>query len=185
MASLFVLGLAVFLATPLIAQTDMDQTIYQFTMDDITGKPVSLKTYEGKVVLIVNVASECGLTPQYEDLQALYEQYKDQGLVVLGFPSNDFMGQEPGTNAEIQSFCSAKFGVSFPMFSKIKVDGKGKHPLYEFLTEKDLNGVLNSNVSWNFQKFLVGRDGRLIDTFKPTTKVNSEEVQSALLPLLK
>jgi glutathione peroxidase len=167
------------------AQVPMDQTIYQFTMDDISGKPVSLKQYEGKVVLIVNVASECGLTPQYEGIQALYEREKDRGLVVLGFPANNFMGQEPGTNEEIQTFCSVKYGVGFPMFSKISVDGRHKHPLYDFLTEKDKNGVLDANVTWNFQKFLIGRDGRVVASFKPSTEVDSPEVQEAIQKLLK
>lgn len=166
------------------AQVPMDQTIYQFTMDDISGKPVSLKQYEGKVVLIVNVASECGLTPQYEGIQALYEAKKDRGLVVLGFPANNFMGQEPGTNEEIQTFCSVRYGVGFPMFSKISVDGKDMHPLYQFLTDKDKNGVLNANVTWNFQKFLIGPDGKVVASFKPTTKVESPEVQEAIEALL-
>jgi glutathione peroxidase len=166
------------------AQVSMDQTIYQFTMDDITGKPVSLKQYEGKTVLIVNVASACGLTPQYEAIQALYEREKSRGLVVLGFPANNFMGQEPGTNEEIQSFCSVKYGVGFPMFSKISVDGKDTHPLYQFLTEKDKNGVLDANVTWNFQKFLIGPDGKVVTSFKPTTKVDSKEVQEAIEALL-
>jgi glutathione peroxidase len=167
------------------AQVPMDKTIYQFTMDDISGNPVSLQKYEGKVVLIVNVASACGLTPQYEGIQALYEREKDNGLVVLGFPANNFMGQEPGTNEEIQTFCSVKYGVGFPMFSKISVDGKDMHPLYQFLTEKDKNGVLDANVTWNFQKFLIGPDGRVVASFKPTTKVESPEVQEAIEALLK
>lgn len=167
------------------AQKNMDKTIYQFTLNDIHGTPVSLEAYKGKVVLIVNVASECGLTPQYEDLQALYNAKSEEGLVVLGFPANNFMGQEPGTDEEIASFCSSKFGVNFPMFSKIDVIGDDQHPLYEFLTKKELNGKIDSEVTWNFQKYLIGRNGELITTFKPRTKVDSEEAVQAINAALK
>jgi glutathione peroxidase len=186
MAKFFLVAIALLLMPYLYleAQVSMDQTIYQFTMDDISGKPVSLKQYEGKVVLIVNVASECGLTPQYEGIQALYDSMKDRGLVVLGFPANNFMGQEPGTNEEIQTFCSVRYGVGFPMFSKISVDGKDMHPLYQFLTDKEKNGVVDANVTWNFQKFLIGPDGKVVASFKPTTKVESPEVQEAIEALL-
>ncbi|MEM6270201.1 MAG: glutathione peroxidase [Bacteroidota bacterium] len=158
----------------------MDQTIYQFTMKDISGNDVSLENYKGKVVLIVNTASRCGLTGQYEHLQALYEEWKDEDFVILGFPANNFMGQEPGTNEEIAGFCKANYGVSFPMFSKISVKGKNQHPLYQFLTQKGQNGVLDANMKWNFQKFLIGKDGRVSAVFDPRTKVTEPEVQSAL-----
>lgn len=154
---------------------NMDQTVYQFTMQDIHGKDVSLSEFKGKVILIVNVASECGYTPQYAELQALFEKHKDKGLVILGFPANDFGAQEPGTNEEILTFCSTKFGVSFPMFSKITVKGEGQHPLYHFLTTKDLNGVVDAEMKWNFQKFLIDREGKLVRVIKPGVSVENED----------
>ena len=126
-------------------------SVHQFTMSDINGQDVNLSQYKGKVVLIVNVASKCGLTPQYRDLQKLYAEKKNQGLVILGFPANNFAGQEPGTDDEIESFCQKNYGVSFPMFSKISVKGDDIHPLYQFLTDKEKNGVMDSKVKWNFQ----------------------------------
>jgi len=157
-----------------------DKTIYKFTMDDIDGKPVSLSDFKGKVVLIVNVASKCGLTPQYEELQALYEKHKDKGLVILAFPANNFLGQEPGTDAEIKSFCSKNYGVTFPVFSKISVKGKDMAPLYQFLTNQSENGVMDSSVKWNFQKYLIDREGRLVTFFDPRTSVNDEKVTGAI-----
>ena len=164
----------------------MSNEIYGFKVQDITGKPVQLDQYKGKVLLIVNTASKCGLTPQYEGLESLYEKYKAQGLEVLGFPANEFAGQEPGTNEEIQSFCNMKFGIKFPMFSKIVVKGEGQHPLYKYLTqaqptalksadskfEQKLEGFgqkrLNPNdILWNFEKFLIGRDGKVVARFAP------------------
>ena len=165
-------------------EQNKDKTIYQFTMNDIDGKPVSLDSYKGKVVLIVNVASKCGLTPQYEDLQKLYDQNKDNGFVILAFPANNFMGQEPGTDEEIKSFCSKNYGVTFPVFSKISVKGKDKAPLYNFLTSKEENGVVESSVKWNFQKYLIDREGRLVTFFDPNTKVDEEQFLKALKPLL-
>ena len=161
-----------------------DKTIYQFTMNDIDGKPVSLEQYKGKLILIVNVASQCGLTPQYEALQNLYMKYKDQGFTILAFPANNFMGQEPGTDAEIKEFCNKNYNVTFPVFSKISVKGKDKAPLYKFLTTKDENGVLESSVKWNFQKYLIDREGRLVTFFDPNTKVTEEQFLNTLLPLL-
>lgn len=148
-------------------------SIYDFTLKDITGKEVHLETYRGKVVLIVNVASECGYTPQYKDLQALYERYKERGFVILGFPSNDFGRQEPGTEQEIAAFCKTNYGVSFDMFSKISVKGEGQHPLYKFLTSYE--GVAG-NVKWNFTKYLVDRNGRPIRKFSSSVKPLSMEV---------
>lgn len=150
-------------------------TIYDFTLNDIDGNPVSLNDYKGKVLVLVNVASQCGLTPQYEQIEAFYEQWKDKGVVVLGFPANNFMGQEPGTEAEIKTFCSTKYGVTFPMFSKISVKGKDIHPLYAYLTQKDKNGWHEGDVSWNFQKFLINKEGHLVKVFSPRTQVTSEE----------
>ncbi len=161
-----------------------DQTIYQFTMPDINGDEVSLNSFEGKVILIVNVASKCGLTPQYEDLQKLYDQKKDKGLVILGFPANNFMGQEPGTEEEIKSFCQKNYGVTFPMFSKISVKGDDMHPLYQFLTQKEMNGVMDSNVKWNFQKYLLNKKGQLVAVIPPSKSVLKEDVGSTIDNLL-
>lgn len=158
----------------------VDATIYQFTVLDIDGKEVSLADYKGKAVLIVNVASECGYTPQYESLQALYEKYSSKGLVVLGFPANDFGAQEPGDNAQIKNFCSTRFHVTFPMFSKITVKGEGQHPLYKFLTDKSLNGINDDPVKWNFQKFLITKEGYLASVIKPGTDVNDDAAMEVI-----
>lgn len=160
------------------------KTIYGFTMNDIDGKPVSLGDFKGKVVLIVNVASKCGLTPQYEELQALYDQYSSKGLVILAFPANNFLGQEPGTDQEIKAFCSKNYGVTFPVFSKISVKGKDMAPLYKFLTSQEENGVMDSSVKWNFQKYLIDREGRLVTFFDPRTKVTEQIVIDALNKIL-
>jgi glutathione peroxidase len=149
-------------------------SIHEFTMNSLTGKPVPLADYKGKVVLVVNVASKCGYTPQYEGLEKLYEKYKDQGLVILGFPANNFMSQEPGTNEEIGAFCKSKYGVTFPMFSKISVKGDDKAPLYQFLT------TTGGEIPWNFTKFLVGKDGKPIERFGPKTTPDAAELTSAI-----
>lgn len=151
-------------------------SLFQYTMNTLTEQPQPLADYKGKVILVVNVASKCGLTPQYKDIEALYEKYKDRGLVVLGFPANNFLSQEPGSNADIQEFCTKNYGVSFPMFSKISVKGKDMDPLYQFITQKAKNGVMDSEVSWNFQKYLFNKEGHLITYFAPTTKVTEAEV---------
>jgi glutathione peroxidase len=134
----------------------------QYRVQDIDGKEVDLSRYKGKVVLIVNVASKCGLTPQYASLQKLYDRFRDQGLVILGFPANEFGKQEPGTNAEIKEFCTANYKVTFPMFSKIIVKGEGIHPLYHFLTDKKTNPKFAGEIEWNFAKFVVGRSGQVV-----------------------
>lgn len=139
--------------------------IYAFTVDDIDGNPVSLSQYRGKVMLIVNVASKCGFTPQYAGLEHLYQKYKEQGLVVLGFPANNFANQEPGTNAEIKTFCTTHYSVTFPMFSKISVKGADQHPLYQYLTSTETNGEFGGPITWNFNKFLIGKDGQTIARF--------------------
>jgi len=161
------------------------QSIHQFTMTSIEGKEVKLSDYKGKVLLIVNVASKCGLTPQYEDLEKLYYSKKDKGLVILGFPANNFLSQEPGTDAEIKEFCTKNYGVSFPMFSKISVKGKNQHELYQFLTQKNKNGVIDSEVSWNFQKYLLDKNGYLVTYFSPNTKVTEANVLSAIDNLMR
>ena len=153
-----------------------DQTIYQFEVEDITGKAFPLSSLQGKKVMIVNTASKCGLTPQYKELEALYQQYKDKDFIIIGFPANNFLGQEPGSNEQIASFCSINYGVSFPMMSKISVKGKNMHPLYQFLTQKAKNGVEDSKVKWNFQKYLIGRDGKLEKVIDPKTLPSNDEV---------
>lgn len=151
-----------------------------FKMKNIDGKTVDLEDYEGKVVLIVNTASKCGLTPQYAKLQDLYDKYKDKGFVILGFPCNQFGGQEPGTEAEIAHFCSSKYNVTFPMFSKVDVNGDDAAPLYKYLTSKDVKPEGAGRVQWNFGKFLIDRDGQLIARFSPRTKPSDAEVIKAI-----
>jgi glutathione peroxidase len=153
-----------------------------FKVKDIDGKEVSLDKYKGKVVLIVNVASKCGLTPQYEGLQELYSKHKEEGLVVLGFPANEFKGQEPGTNEEIKEFCKSKYNVDFDMFSKIVVKGEGQAPLYKYLTT---TAKPPGDIKWNFEKFLIGRDGKIKNRFAPPVKPNSPEVVKAIESELK
>ncbi len=161
------------------------KSVHDFKVEDIHGNAVQLSKYKGKVLLIVNVASKCGLTPQYADIQDLYDKYNEQGLEVLGFPANNFMWQEPGSNEEINSFCTQKFGVTFPMFAKISVKGSDIHPLYKFLTQKSENGKIEAPVTWNFQKFLIGREGRIVEVFAPKDKVNNVDVLKKIEKELK
>lgn len=161
------------------------QTVHDFTVKDIDGRSVKLNRYKGKVLLIVNVASRCGNTPQYAGLQGLYEKYGKQGLVVLGFPANDFGAQEPGTEAEIKQFCTANYKVTFPMFSKIVVKGDGQAPLYRYLTSKDTNPSFGGDIEWNFAKFLIGRDGRPIGRFSARTQPTDSPVIEAIERALK
>ncbi|WP_459501082.1 glutathione peroxidase [Bacillus sp. C1] len=157
-------------------------TIYDFSAKTITGEEKSLREYEGKVLLIVNVASKCGFTPQYKGLQAIYEKYKEYGFEVLGFPCNQFGGQEPGVEEEIKSFCELNYGISFPMFTKVDVKGDSAHPLYTYMTEQ-APGILGMKaVKWNFTKFLVGRDGNVINRFAPQTK--PEELEKEIEKVL-
>lgn len=151
-----------------------------FTMVDIDGNEVDLAKYQGQVVMIVNVASKCGLTPQYKQLQALHEKYNDQGLAILGFPANNFLGQEPGSNEKIKEFCTTQYGVEFDMFAKISVKGDDKHPLYAYLTAEDAGHTFGGDIDWNFAKFLVGRDGQLTARFSAKTKPDAPEVVSAI-----
>ena len=174
----FIITLLTLTMENLQAQNNADnQTIYQFTVEDINGKPFALADLKGKKVMIVNTASKCGLTPQYKELEALYQQYKDRDFIIIGFPANNFLGQEPGSNEQIASFCSINYGVTFPMMSKISVKGKNMHPLYQFLTQKSKNGVEDSKVKWNFQKYLIGRDGKLEKVIDPKTLPSSDEVK--------
>ncbi len=154
--------------------------VLRHTMTDINGEAVDLAQYEGQVVMIVNVASKCGFTPQYEALEALYQEYKDRGFVILGFPANDFMGQEPGTDEEILEFCSLNYGVTFPMFSKVSVLGRNKAPLYDDLVSRRTNPDHGGMIKWNFTKFLIGRDGKPVARFAPTTEPNADDVIEAL-----
>jgi glutathione peroxidase len=157
-----------------------ERSIYHFIMKNIDGKDVPLAEYRGKVILVVNVASECGNTPQYKDLEALYQKYKEKGLVILGFPANNFGEQEPGTDAEIKKFCTSTYSVTFPMFSKISVKGDDQHPLYRLLTSRDTDPEFAGDVKWNFQKYLISRDGTIIGKFAPKLNPSSEEVTAAI-----
>ena len=156
------------------------RSIYDFTMKDIDGRQVNLSGFRGKVVLVVNVASRCGFTPQYEGLQKLYLKYQGQGFVILGFPANNFGFQEPGTNAEIKTFCSAKYNVTFPIFSKISVKGDDIDPLYKFLTDKGSDPQFGGDIKWNFNKFLIDRNGSVIGRFEPQIKPESDQVVQAI-----
>ncbi|PWU06833.1 MAG: glutathione peroxidase [Terriglobia bacterium] len=160
-------------------------SVHEFTLAALNGTPTPLAGFKGKVVLVVNVASQCGYTPQYEGLQALYMKYKDRGLVVAGFPANNFGEQEPGTNEEIGAFCKSKYGVTFPMFAKISVAGGDKAPLYQFLTDKKANPKTGGEIQWNFTKFLVDRDGKVIQRFESPVEPLSGELVSAVEAALK
>ena len=155
-------------------------SLHEFVVEDIFGDTFDMASLKGKKVMVVNTASKCGLTPQYEDLEKLYQEYKDKGLVIIGFPANNFMNQEPGTNDDIIEFCQSNYGVSFPMMSKISVKGSDKAPIYQWLTSKELNGKMDSEVSWNFQKYLIDENGQLVDMVPPREKPNSERVMAWL-----
>lgn len=157
-----------------------DKTVYDFTMNSIDGKATPLSAYKGKIVLLVNVASRCGYTPQYTALESIYEKYKDRGFVIVGIPANNFGGQEPGTNEEIKTFCSAKYNVKFPMMAKVSVKGDDMTPLYQFLTDKSANPNTGGEIQWNFTKFLVGPDGKVIARFEPKVTPDSPEVTGAI-----
>ena len=159
---------------------DATVQVTKFKQKDIDGKEVDLGSYQGKVLLVVNVASKCGLTPQYTQLVEIHKKYKDQGFEVIGFPANNFMGQEPGTNEEIKTFCSTKYGVEFPIMSKVSVKGSDIDPLYAQLTSTEANGKFGGEIKWNFTKFLVGRDGHVIARFEPPVKPDAPEVISAI-----
>jgi len=182
----------------------MSASVYDIPLQKITGEAASLADFKGKVILIVNVASQCGLTPQYEGLEGLYERFRGQGLVVAGFPANDFKGQEPGTNEDIQTFCTTNYGVKFPMFSKITVTGAGKHPLYSMLIAAQPKAVSVNQPSWrekltgwgvpilaepellwNFEKFVVGRSGEVVERFAPDTAPDAPELMAAIESELK
>lgn len=171
-----------FSSKPIDKGNSMKGNIYDFVVKDIDGKNVKLADYKGKVLLIVNVASKCGYTPQYEGLQKIYNQYKDKGFEILAFPCNDFKGQEPGSNEEIKEFCEANYGVSFKLFDKIKVLGDDKLPLYDMLINSDT--IEKGDVKWNFEKFLISKDGQVVERFRSKVKPESEEITSAIEKLL-
>lgn len=151
-------------------------TIYSFIVEDLSGKTFDFSTLKGKKIMIVNTASKCGLTPQYEGLQEIYEKYKNQNFIIIGFPANDFMSQEPGTNEEIAEFCEMNYGVTFPMMAKISVKGKDIAPIYEFLTQESLNGFSDSKVEWNFQKYLLNENGQLEKVVGPRIVPTDKEI---------
>jgi glutathione peroxidase len=177
MRKLFLVSLilaAVILSVPVYSQ--QAKSFYDFTMKDIDGSSFSLANLKGKKVLVVNTASKCGLTPQYAELEKLYKEYQSQNFIIIGFPANNFNGQEPGSNEEIKNFCQVNYGVSFPMMSKISVKGEDIDPLYKWLTSKELNGVLDSEVSWNFQKYLIDENGKLVDMVPPKELPYSDKI---------
>lgn len=183
--SILLLGFCGFYTPPASAKTGVaDQTIYQFKVQDINNRSVDMSSYRGKALLIVNTASYCGYTSQYKSLQKTYDQFKNQGLVVLGFPSNDFGRQEPGSNKEIKDFCELNYKVSFPLFSKVVVSGNQKSPLFKYLTEES-GAEFKRPIDWNFEKFLIARDGRLIARFKSSADPQSSEVLTAISASLK
>lgn len=161
-----------------------NNSIYEFPITDIDGKEMTLEPYKGKVLLIVNVASKCGYTPQYEGLQAIYEKYNSKGLEIVGFPANNFKGQEPGTEEDIKEFCTLTYGVTFPMSSKVSVVGKDQDPLFSYLTSQP-NKDFEGDIDWNFEKFLVDEDGKLIRRFRSKVKPESKELTDAIEALLK
>lgn len=175
-----VFGALLTMATMLFAASG----IYSFTLNSIEGKPAPLADYKGKVVLLVNVASQCGYTPQYAPLEAVYEKYKDQGFVILGFPANNFGAQEPGTNEEIKTFCTRKYSVTFPMYAKISVKGADQAPLYSYLTKQTGPGIAGE-IKWNFTKFLVDKNGNVVQRFEPEVTPDSKEVIAAIEKQLK
>jgi len=166
-----------FCAATLVAA---EKTVHDFNLNSIDGQPAPLAAYKGKVVLLVNVASKCGFTPQYSALESTYEKYKDRGFVIVGIPANNFGAQEPGSNQEIKTFCSSKYHVTFPMMAKVSVKGDDITPLYQFLTDKSSNPQSGGEIKWNFTKFLIGPDGRVITRFEPEITPDSPQVTSAI-----
>ncbi len=158
----------------------MGASIYDYSLKTIDGQPMPLSSLKGKVVMLVNVASRCGYTPQYAGLESLYEKHKDQGFLIVGIPANNFGSQEPGTNAEIKTFCKSKYDVTFPMMSKVSVKGSDEVPLYEYLTDKTAKPTTGGEIQWNFTKFLVGRDGKILERFEPAVAPNDPALNAAV-----
>ena len=173
------LGLVIIMAGSMFAAS----SLYNFTLPSIDGKPMPLADFKGKVILMVNVASQCGYTPQYTALETVYEKYKDKGFVIVGFPANNFGQQEPGTNQEIKTFCSRKYSVSFPLYAKVSVKGADQTPLYQYLT-KEADPAVAGEIKWNFTKFLVDRSGHVVQRFEPAVTPDSPQVVSAIEKLL-
>lgn len=173
------LSLFFLLSVSMMSQNKLPKSIHGFTITTLEGESLDLSTFQGKKILIVNTASKCGFTPQYEDLEKLYETYKDK-LVVIGFPANNFMNQEPGSNEDIAEFCERNYGVSFPMSEKISVKGKDIEPIYQWLTKKEYNGVKDSKIKWNFNKFLIDENGNLLEYFGSSVKPMSTEITKYL-----
>ena len=171
--------LTILLAMALTTSQDTTRSVHEFSPTDIDGQKTPLSKYEGNVLLIVNTASECGYTPQYEGLQTLYEEYKEQGLVILGFPANNFGGQEPGTDKEIKKFCKVNYDVSFPMFSKVSVKGPEQHPLFKHLTSAQ-NPDFTGDIKWNFEKFLIDQDGKVLRRFRSKVKPQDDQILKAI-----
>jgi glutathione peroxidase len=178
---LLLVSIALFGISPVPAtqQPDQTKTIYDFKVESLSGGTIDFADFKGKKILIVNTASKCGFTPQYEELEALYKKYGDR-LVIVGFPANNFFSQEPGSNAVIEEFCKKNYGVTFPMAAKVSVKGNSIAPIYNWLCNKSQNGVMNAKVSWNFNKFLLDENGKLIGHFKSKVKPMSEEITSKL-----
>jgi glutathione peroxidase len=159
-----------------IFSLNAQQTIYEFTVTDIDGNKFELSQFDGQKLMIVNVASKCGFTPQYESLEALYEKYKEEGFTIIAFPANNFKEQEPGSNEEIKEFCSLNYGVTFPVMEKISVKGDDIHPLYKWLTHKDLNGTSKSSIKWNFQKYLINTEGKIDKVINPWIEPDNKKI---------
>lgn len=166
----------ILLAMALFSANSDKQSVHQFKVEDIDGKVFDFASLKGKKVMIVNTASKCGLTPQYEKLEALYKKYQSKNFVIIGFPANNFMGQEPGSNDEIASFCQKNYGVTFPMMAKISVKGKDMHPVYKFLTSKEKNGLEDNHVEWNFQKYLINKEGHLEKVISPRVQPDDTSI---------
>jgi len=174
MKTILIFQLLLFASISLTAKAQTN--FYDFTVKSIFEEDFPLSSLKGKKVLVVNTASKCGLTPQYSDLEKLYQQYKEKNFVIIGFPANNFLSQEPGSNEEIETFCRVNYGVSFPMMAKISVKGDDIHPLYKWLTTKELNGVMNSKVGWNFQKYMIDENGKLVDVIPPKDSPYSDRI---------
>jgi glutathione peroxidase len=174
MKRIIILAACLTLAIGLTAQSN--KSFHDFTVNTITGEPYELSQLKGKKVLVVNTASKCGLTPQYSQLQEIYETYGGENFTIIGFPANNFMNQEPGSNEEIAEFCEVNYGVTFQMMEKLSVKGKDIHPLYQWLTQKSGNGKMDAEVSWNFQKFMIDEDGQLVDVASPREKPTSGKI---------
>lgn len=187
---IFIVGVFAVLGLNLMSETTTKtktstNTIHKFSAENIDGVDTSLEKFKGDVVMIVNTASKCGYTPQYKGLQAIYEKYKDKGFKVIGFPTNDFGGQEPGSNEEIKEFCTLKYAVSFPMFAKITVKGEKMHPLYKFLTDKEIHPDTGGEITWNFNKFLANGEGEIVARFSSKDDPESKEVTDEIEKYLK